>query len=195
MAGSSPYGLVVESSDSGSYLGAVLEGQLCRRSFRRVEVGGRLLNAHLREVMAFRHVNLKHYELLVRQIKHACCFVSLDFGRDMARPPGYFSRAYALPDLDVNQPGQLIPAGEEPPPFREVLKLDKERFQVPELLFTPRDIMLDQQGIVECLEQVLAQHPPALHHALLSNVVLAGGNCRIPLMVERFSRELRKVVP
>ena len=55
-----------------------------------------------------------------------------------------------------------------------MLVLNNERFMVPELLFNPADIGLQQAGIVEAVVQTVAATHPALQPLLYTNVVLTG---------------------
>ncbi|KAI9788240.1 MAG: Actin- protein 6 [Piccolia ochrophora] len=75
------------------------------------------------------------------------------------------------------------------------MTLGNERFVVPELLFRPGDIGMEQAGIAELITHSLATLPGALWPALLANVVVVGGNAHMPGFVERLSTDLRKLVP
>ena len=76
-----------------------------------------------------------------------------------------------------------------------VMTLDNERFVVPEILFNPSDIGLKQAGIPELIMQSLSVLPPALQAAMLSNILVVGGNAMIPGMVERLEMEVRQIAP
>lgn len=74
-------------------------------------------------------------------------------------------------------------AGNEEP--EEIMTLGNERFTVPELLLHPTDLGMNQAGLSETVMQSLHALPGGLWPALLANIVLTGGNARIPGLVER----------
>ena len=83
-----------------------------------------------------------------------------------------------------------------------------ERFSVPELLFTPQDIGLDQAGLSETTFQVIQALELVYMHFLLAlilyqmeayaasaSIILTGGNALIPNLANRLNRELRSYIP
>ncbi|KAI9887935.1 MAG: Actin- protein 6 [Watsoniomyces obsoletus] len=77
----------------------------------------------------------------------------------------------------------------------EYMTLGNERFTVPELLFNPGDIGMNQAGLPETVMQSLKALPGGLWPAMLANVLLVGGNANIPGFIERLEIELRSIVP
>ena len=75
----------------------------------------------------------------------------------------------------------------------QVLTVANERISVPELLFHPSDIGLDQAGVHETALQAVEACVPDLREALLANVVLVGGSSNFPNYAERLQAELRQV--
>lgn len=49
----------------------------------RTDVGGTHLNAYMKNLLCFRHLNLEQNELLVQHIKEESCYVALDFVKEM----------------------------------------------------------------------------------------------------------------
>lgn len=74
-----------------------------------------------------------------------------------------------------------LPAGNwgghnhNPPRCAQALALNNERFMVPEALFRPSDIGLQQAGVAEVVQQAVAALHPALQPLMYSNVLLTGG--------------------
>lgn len=77
----------------------------------------------------------------------------------------------------------------------QVLNLSNERITVPEILFHPSDIGIEQAGVHECAVQSAEACVPDLREALYSNVVLTGGSSLFPNFVPRLEAELRRVAP
>ena len=78
---------------------------------------------------------------------------------------------------------------------RQALTLSVERFSAPEILFRPDDVGLDQSGIAETIVQSVEACPDYLRAAMYHNVLLTGGNARIPGFARRLERELRSLAP
>ena len=70
-------------------------------------------------------------------------------------------------------------------PREDVLPLGNERFTVPELLFTPTDVGLREEGIPGTVMQSLRLLPEGLWPAMLANVVVVGGNVGFAGFMER----------
>jgi actin-related protein 6 len=62
---------------------SILPGSIQWSSVRRLDVGGKLLTNHLKELVSFRHWDMTESTHVINQIKERCCFVSRDFARDL----------------------------------------------------------------------------------------------------------------
>ncbi|ERN14358.1 actin-related protein 6 [Amborella trichopoda] len=77
----------------------------------------------------------------------------------------------------------------------EELKLTNERFLVPEMLFHPSDLGINEAGLAECIVRAVQSCHPYLHPVLYESIILTGGSTLFPHFVERLERELRPLVP
>ena len=93
----------------------------------------------------------------------------------------------------AGKPKQLIQAEEDDGPT--TLRLNNERFTVPELLYHPSDIGLLQGGIADSVQQAINACAPELRPALWGNVVLLGGTVKLPGFQARLEKELRALAP
>jgi actin-related protein 6 len=75
------------------------------------------------------------------------------------------------------------------------MTLSSERFTVPEILFSPSDTGSTQPGLAVCVMQSLSVLPRALQASLLSNILVVGGNAKMPGFVQRVQREVRMQAP
>ncbi|MCO5611728.1 hypothetical protein L7F22_065986 [Adiantum nelumboides] len=75
------------------------------------------------------------------------------------------------------------------------LTVTNERFLVPEMLFHPADLGMNQAGIAECIVRAVNACHRDLHPLLYSSVVLTGGTTKLPGFKERLELELRPMVP
>ena len=143
---------------------------------------------------------------LLNEIKETVSFVSPSFSADLSRTwkGGLRDRKsvdpdiaidYVLPDYETRTYGFMRPhdpvkakARRLQPlqgPREDILPLGNERFAVPELLFNPTDIGMQEAGLPECVMQSLSALPPALQAGMLANIVVVGGNALIPGFMER----------
>lgn len=196
--------LVVDAGHSFTHITPVIDGVPDHARTRRLTIGGKVLTNVLKEMISLRQYNMMEETHLVSQIKEVCCFVSLDFDGDMARahgnnrgskaPPSLL-KTFVLPDFSRNSAGFVADSDTELSEDVQVLKLGFELFTVPELLFRPSDIGLEQCGIVEGVMQAVDGMSEPMMALCLANIVLVGGSTKFPGFIERFKRELRAVAP
>lgn len=77
----------------------------------------------------------------------------------------------------------------------QILKLNNERFTVPELLLRPSNIHMEQKGIAETIVASILQCPKERQFALAENIVLAGGNANFPGLRERIEKDVQALSP
>lgn len=200
--------LVVDSGYSHTTVTPLIGGRPVQPAVRRLDVGGKLLTNRLKELSSLRHWNLMDDSHLVSQIKEDACYVSHDFraelehvwnvrgGHHRARATGasHVVREYVLPDYRTTFRGHLRDM-DAMATEQTSLPLGNERFVVPELLFRPSDIGIAQAGLPEVVVQSLSHLPAGMWPGLLANVVVVGGNAKIPGFVVRLRAELRAMVP
>ncbi|KAI8056653.1 actin-like protein ARP6 [Syncephalis plumigaleata] len=172
--------LVVDIGYSSTQAIPFLRGQMIHSAIRRLNVGGKFLTNHLKEMISFRQWNMMDETYLVNQIKETCCFVSSDLYKDLRichENPRANSivQAYVLPDF-VNTHQGYVKVDHR----NKILWMNNERFTVPEVLFHPSDIGKDSL---------------ALHALLYANIVVVGGSAQYPGLYDRLSSELRQLVP
>jgi len=217
--------LVIDSGYTQTTVTPVLYGRPIQSAIRRLELGGKQLTNYLKELISLRHYGLMDDPYLVSQIKEDACFISQDFRRDIekawkgnalfrttssTRGQPETVQEYVLPDylttfrghlrdrdITKNIPGSRFGTGAANPAQaqEESFPLGNERFVVPELLFSPSDIGMSQAGLPEMVVQSLSSVPSGLWPVLLANVIVVGGNAKMPGFVERLQNELRALTP
>ncbi|CAM8928032.1 unnamed protein product [Rhodiola kirilowii] len=73
--------------------------------------------------------------------------------------------------------------------------LTNERFVVPEMIFRPADLGMNQAGLAECIVRAVNSCHPYLHPVLYESIFLTGGSTLFPQFAERLERDLRPLVP
>ncbi|KAF2852844.1 actin-domain-containing protein [Plenodomus tracheiphilus IPT5] len=212
--------LVIDTSYSDTTILPVYNGKLIQSALRRLTVGGKVLTNYLKELSSLRHYNMMEEAYLLNEIKEAVSYIvpsTREFTRDLEQAwKGRMGDRrelgpevvvdYVLPDYENSIHGYARPhdpvrlrmqRGLQPVqgPREDVLPLGNERFAVPELLFTPTDIGIQEAGLPRAIMESLSVLPEALKVGLLANIVVVGGNSLINGFVERLEAELRALVP
>ncbi|KAJ3547053.1 hypothetical protein NMY22_g1812 [Coprinellus aureogranulatus] len=182
-----------------------------------LDVGGKLLTNHLKEVVSFRQWNMMDETYIMNHVKESCCIVSTNFKDDLeacrADPKGNtIVREYVLPDLTQHKKGRIRQPGEIVTDNDQVLVMNNERFIVPELIFRPDDIGetdslrshhavdlrlpgLNQAGLPALIAHSISQLLEELQGMFWANIGLIGGNVKLPGFKERLLAELRSLAP
>lgn len=192
----------------------LFHGRPINQAIRRLDIGGKFLTNYLKELVSIRQYNMLDETHLMNEVKEAICYVSQDFKRDLERTWKRTSTNrrqaldgekeivvdYVLPDYNAHKQGFMRPhdpslsaklrkmgsmagAGNV---AEDAMKLASERFTVPELLFSPGDVGMKQEGLPGTVLQSLSGLPPGLWPAMLANILVVGGNS----MIEGFMARL-----
>ncbi|OMO81165.1 Actin-related protein [Corchorus capsularis] len=73
--------------------------------------------------------------------------------------------------------------------------LTNERFIVPEMIFQPADLGMNEAGLAECIVRAVNSCHPYLHPVLYQSIILTGGSTLFPRFAERLEKDLRPLVP
>uniref|UniRef100_D8PXN0 Actin-like protein ARP6 n=1 Tax=Schizophyllum commune (strain H4-8 / FGSC 9210) TaxID=578458 RepID=D8PXN0_SCHCM len=192
--------LILDCGFSFSHAIPAINGHVQWNAVRRVDVGGKLLTNHLKELVSFRQWNMMDQTVVMNHVKETCCFVSLDFAQDLerARHDRSTTLSYVLPDLTKSPHGHVKSANDinvDGANDMDVLLMGNERFSVPELLFTPSDIGLDQAGIAHAVASSIGALPDDLQGMFWANIGLVGGCTKFKGFRERLMLELERLAP
>ncbi|XP_011298053.1 actin-related protein 6 [Fopius arisanus] len=190
--------LVVDSGYSFTHIVPYVNGVKVKEGIRRVDVGGKLLTNHLKEIISYRQLHVMDETYVINQVKEDSCFVSQDFFKDMERAKTKVEsnpvvKDYVLPDYTSLRRGFL--KDPEPQSEHQTLRLNNERFAIPEILFNPSDVGIRQMGIPEAIVDSIKACEEETWPHLLANIVLTGGNCKFSGFHERVYKDLRSLSP
>ncbi|RHY62895.1 hypothetical protein DYB38_005009 [Aphanomyces astaci] len=79
--------------------------------------------------------------------------------------------------------------------FMHVLRVGVECIAVPEVLFHPSDIGIDQDGIAGGIADAIAACPPFVQGQMYQHIVVTGGSSKFPHFIDRLRVDLRPLVP
>ncbi|KAL3289338.1 hypothetical protein HHI36_022776 [Cryptolaemus montrouzieri] len=161
-----------------------------------------MLTNHLKDILSYRQYHVMEETYVINQVKEDTCFVSEDFKADLKiasvlPPKNHILRNYMLPDFNTIRRGYIQDPSkkEETNENCQVLRLNNERFAVPEILFTPSDIGISSVGLVDCLIDSIKLCPKAYHGALVKNIIIVGGNALMPGFKNRVIKEFQSKMP
>lgn len=206
--------LVIDAGHSHTTVTPLYHGRPLHPACRRLEIGGKTLTNYLRELLS-RTMDMHREEWISQEIKEDTCYVaspSSEFTSRLERvwkggqkDPREIDASivvdYVLPDYEQLKRG--FARAHDPSKSAKmrrlgiggqsemVLPVGNERFTVPELLFTPSDIGMQQEGIAGTIIQSLDALPKSLWQAFLANIVVVGGTSKISGFVERLEADLR----
>ncbi|XP_078047276.1 actin-related protein 6 [Augochlora pura] len=190
--------IVVDSGYSFTHIVPYINDVKVKEGIRRIDVGGKLLTNHLKEIISYRQLHVMDETFVINQVKEDSCFVSQNFFKDMEIARNKLEnnpivKDYVLPDYTTLRRGFL--KSPEPPNEQQTLRLSNERFAIPEILFYPSDVGIRQMGIPEAIMDCLKSCDEETWPHLLSNIVLTGGNVKFPGFQERIYTEVRSLAP
>ncbi|XP_057314224.1 actin-related protein 6-like [Hydractinia symbiolongicarpus] len=195
--------LVVDSGFSFTHVVPICNGKILKKAVRRIDVGGKLLTNHLKEIISYRQLHVLDETYVMNQVKEDCCFVSNDFMADIEitkkkKTLNTIARDYILPDYTNVKRGFIRPLDEMWKKYtgtEQLLRVNNERFTVPETLFHPSDIGIQQMGIPETIFHSINQTPVCMQPHFYMNIVLTGGNTCLPGYRKRVYDDVRSLAP
>ncbi|GMR36523.1 hypothetical protein PMAYCL1PPCAC_06718, partial [Pristionchus mayeri] len=191
--------LVVDSGFSFTHIVPFLDGTIIQKGVVRMDIGGKLLTNQLKEWVSYRELNVVEETFVMNECKEDACFVSLQFDKDaeIARRRGEENtmvREYVLPDFSTRQRGILRTPARTFEEEVQKIRLNIERFSIPEALFNPSNIGINQMGIAECIVHSVNRCPENIREALVQNIYLIGGNCKFANFQQRLLEEVGSLV-
>lgn len=192
--------LIVDSGFSFTHVVPIINNQIQWHAVKRLDVGGKLLTNQLKEVISYRQWNMMDETYIVNHVKESCCYVSTNFFADLETcrlkaKKSEIAQEYILPNYVTNTGGAVREPGHELAPTDQVLVMENERFTIPELLFRPDDIGLEQSGLSSMIAASISLLPEDLQGMFWANIGLIGGNTIFPGFHERLMSELRSLAP
>lgn len=188
--------LVVDSGFSFTHVVPILDGRVVWKAVKRLDVGGKLLTNQLKELVSFRQWNMMNETYIMNHVKESCCFLTSDFSRDLeaCRVSNTIVQEYVLPDLTRERKGH-VKEENEMSTNEQVLVMNNERFSVPEIIFRPDDLGIDQTGLPGTISLSISSLPSDLQGLFWANIFLIGGNTKFPNLGYRLLKELRSLAP
>ncbi|XP_006462962.1 hypothetical protein AGABI2DRAFT_72217 [Agaricus bisporus var. bisporus H97] len=193
--------IVVDCGFSFTHVVPILENKVVWNAVKRVDVGGKLLTNHLKELVSYRQWNMMDETFIVNDVKEKCCFVSQNLKSDLETctvdpTSNSIIQDYILPDLSRNQKGRIRDPTDARVDGDQILVMNNERFMVPEIIFRPDDIgSLEQAGLAATIAHSISLLPEDIQGMFWANIGLIGGSSKFPGFRIRLLDELQPLAP
>ncbi|VEN35717.1 unnamed protein product [Callosobruchus maculatus] len=195
--------IIIDTGFSFTHIIPYINGNKYLNAIRRLNVGGKLLTNHLKDIISYRQYNVMEETYVINQVKEDTCYVAQDVKKELtiAAKSGIENnivRNYVLPDFNNIRRGYILENNSDTKENEEncqILRLNNERFVVPEILFHPSDIGMKSMGIAEAVVKSILCCPKQYQEDLSKNIVVIGGNCNFKGFKERMMAELRSLLP
>ncbi|KAI0209778.1 Actin-related protein 6 [Lamellibrachia satsuma] len=195
--------LVVDSGYSFTHIIPYYNGKKLTEGVRRINIGGKVLTNHLKEIISYRQLMVMDETYVVNQMKEDVCYISTQLWKDIdiVKKKGKENtvvRDYILPDYTHIKRGYIKSMDDDNTDrnaSQQIIRMNIERFSVPELLFHPSDIGLEEMGIPEAIWHSVSSLPEEMQPHMYGNIVLTGGNCVLPGFKDRLYEDLRALTP
>ncbi|GAA5942621.1 actin family protein [Sporobolomyces koalae] len=215
--------LVIDAGFSFTHVVPILRGAVISSGVKRIDIGGKLLTNYLKELVSYRHWYMMDQTSVMEHAKEQACYVTTRWEHDWeaanVNTNNQVVRTYVLPDFTPESSNKLgyVRTGQTPPPRpptppqtdqgsgyaqpeapqdeEQLLYLCNERFTVPEVLFNPTTIELNQAGLVESIANAINTLPYELRGMFWSNIVCVGGSAGFEGFGPRLEKDLRSLAP
>ena len=173
-------GCVLEVGEGVTQCAAIIDGHRLRSGSVCTELGGQDIDQYLSRLLLQKGISFRpHSEFtILRELKEKTCEVVEVDSKNLLDSP----------DFSPNHKTFTTPDGEE-------LIIEKEQLLAPETLFRPEIAGVDRPGIHELLASVLLKVDIDIVNSLLRHIFLSGGSSQFKGLTERFSNELRALLP
>lgn len=172
-------GCVIDSGKGVTYSVPIYEGYSSPHTMISLNLGGRHLDNQLNKILfqkGYEFTTPLELELL-SEIKEKLCSVSTN--KNNLTKETRFENEYKTYNL----------------PDDSVVRLSSERQEIPEIMFNPSLIGIDEKGIQECCFKSIMKTNTEIRSEMFSNIVLAGGNTLFEGMRKRLCDEILDVAP
>ncbi|TPP64737.1 Actin protein 6 [Fasciola gigantica] len=179
----SRYCLVVDSGYSFTHIVPMCDGRVMSEFVIRLTVGGKILTNRLVEIVSYR-ANPRRNPIVREYVLPDYADVHRGYVRDPStEQPAQGNGTLSSDQTRATQQGY-------------VLRLNNERFTIPELIFHPSDVGYAEMGLTEAMGYLLSERlPSAVRPGAWANCLVTGGNACFPGFVERLRLDLRSVAP
>ena len=170
-------GVVVDTGDGVTHVVPVYDGFVPQNLIRRLDVAGRHVTQYFIKLLLLRGYAFNRtadFET-VRQIKEKLCYTAFDINeeRRLAQETTCLMENYTLPD-------------------GRVIKIGRERFEAPEVLFNPSLIDCEKPGMADMVFDMIQSADIDTRSEYYKHIVLSGGSSMYPGLPSRLEKDIKE---
>jgi actin len=173
-------GIVVDSGDGVTHTVPIFEGYSMPHCVMRVDLAGRSLTHEMVKLCSEvgHNFSTSAEREIARDIKEQLSYIAIDFDAEMKlyEESSQHEKTYELPD------GRTCTLG-------------NQRFRCPEVLFQPKFIGKEFDGMHELTYKSIMKADVDVRKDLYSNIVLSGGSTMYQGIAERLTKEVQNLAP
>ncbi|CAH8556099.1 unnamed protein product [Heterobilharzia americana] len=188
----SRYCVIIDSGYSFTHIVPMADGFAMKDFVIRLTVGGKILTNRLIEAV---HLDVRRYECHSSNLKSNSILREyvlpnyVDIHRGYVRNPNTEAPGNSANDKPDQRTSNQSQQG-------YILRLNNERFTVPELLFYPSDVGYQEMGLTEAIQYLMCERlPAAVRPGAWANFMVMGGNTCFPGFTERLRKDMRTQAP
>ena len=186
-------GILIDIGHSKTSIIPVYNNSIIKNAHKRLDIGGKLLTKCLIDNLSTSQYNIRNYFFTGNSIKEKCCEIFVE--KDNTNFRNLFSKEvnmkyFVLPDYDIKKEGYLLDKIENFELEKDFFKIGMERYVIPEILFSPHIIEMEQKGISELFFESLSIINPELIPLLTKDIIITGQTAKFPGFVERLKKDI-----
>ena len=201
-----PCALVVDIGYSCTTVTPIYNYVPVAAAVRRIDVGGKVMSNWLKELVSYRHINMYDDLYLINDMKERLCHVSSDVTADLSlagrhRKLNHLTKQYLLPNHITTHTGTVLSNSADSTAATTtggddvVISVSNECIAVPELLFYPSDVGIEQGGLGAAIVESVTACAEYMHALLYEHIIVLGGSSQFPGLIERLDAEVRQRAP
>lgn len=186
-------GILIDVGHSKSSIIPVYNNSVIKNAHKRLDIGGKLITKCLIDNLSTSQYNIRNYYFTGNSIKEKCCELFVE--KENTNFKNLFTKEekmkyFVLPDYDIKKEGYLVNEIENYKLEKDFFKIGRERYVVPEMLFSPHIIEMEQKGISELFFDSLKNINPELLPLLTRDIIITGNTTNFPGFVERLKKDI-----
>jgi len=167
-------GITIDVGEDFIHCVPIVEGYPVLYNAQKIPAGGKAITEAVQKALAGMGTTVD--EFTAREVKHANCYVAMDFDAEVAKLGNAAKKEYVLPD------GARV-------------QLGVEQVQCAELMFQPEQAGINYRGMQHAIYKVVMGSDYDQRDELWKNLLLVGGGSLMRNLPERLERELAPLAP
>ena len=167
-------GLIIDCGEGSTNFVPIYEGFICRNTVTNIPIAGKAIHKCLVDLLIKKGngevLKSKMQREAIKKAKNELCFVSQDLEKESDKR-----------ELEFHLPDQ------------RVIKIGKEKYEAPEVLFNPSMFGYECKSLQDQFFETLGKVDRDLHDIMLGNIICNGGTTLFRGFKERATREIKEI--